>query len=361
MQVVDVDSNKTTGEPARGIDGPNDRLPSIGVLGVGGYVPDRVRTNEEVAASAGVSAQWIVDRTGVHRRHVAEPGQAASDLATAAVHRALSSASLGPDDLDLIVLATSTPDELGPSTACRVQAQLKASHAVAFDVAAACSGWLFATSVAVNWLRAEEPERIAAVVGVEAYSHFLNGTDRATASLFGDGAGATILGPVEPGSGFARIELGSDGRRAGDVLIPAGGSRHPATAETVSSGKHLIHMDGKAVADFILDVFPKLAHEALERSGLAANRSAAVIAHQPNPLLLQKACSQAGLDTERLVIVGDNVGNIGAGSVPYALAAAHTDGRLHPGDHILIVGFGAGLTWGSTVLTWGIDGPARQR
>ncbi|MFJ1455261.1 3-oxoacyl-ACP synthase III family protein [Nocardia sp. N2S4-5] len=336
------------------------QVKDIGVLGVGGFVPDRVRTNEEVAARAGVNAQWIAERTGVRRRHVAEPGQAASDLAVAAVRRALSAAGYGPDDLDLLVLATSTPDELGPSTACRVQAQLKASRAVAFDVSAACSGWLFGTSVAVNWLRAEGPGCLAAVVGVEAYSHFLNDTDRATASLFGDGAGATILGSVAPGAGFSRIELGSDGRHAGDVLIPAGGSRRPATAETLRNGQHLIHMDGKAVRDFILEIFPKLAHEALERSGLDASRIDAVVAHQPNPLLLRHACSQAGLDTDRLVIVGDDVGNIGAGSVPYALAAADADGRLHPGDRILIVGFGAGLTWGSTVLTWGTGEPERQ-
>ncbi|GAB2703704.1 3-oxoacyl-ACP synthase III family protein [Nocardia thraciensis] len=357
----DIDAQRTTNTPIRRYDGLNDSHDDIGVLGVGGFVPDRVRTNEEVAARAGVSARWIAERTGVRRRHVAEPGQAASDLARAAVGRALSAARLGPDDLDLLVLATSTPDELGPSTACRVQAQLNASRAVAFDVSAACSGWLFGTRVAVDWLRAEGQGSVAAVVGVEAYSHFLNASDRATASLFGDGAGATILGSVAPGSGFGRIELGSDGRHAGDVLIPAGGSRHPATAETVSGGQHSIHMDGRAVREFILEVFPKLAHEALERSGLAASEIDVVVAHQPNPLLLQQACSQAGLDTDRLVIIGDDVGNIGAASVPYALAAAEADGRLSLGDRILIVGFGAGLTWGSTVLTWGVDGQEQQR
>ena len=218
---------------------------------------------------------------------------------------------------------------------------------------AACTGWLFGTRVAVDRLRAGSGEQYAAVVGVEVYSRFLDGADRATAVLFGDGAGATILGRVPPGKGFCEIGLGSDGQRADDVLIPAGGSRLPASVATVRKGAHLISMDGGAVRDFILETFPKLANDALQRSGLRADQINAIIAHQPNPLLLRRACAEAGFDTDRLVIVGDEVGNIGAGSVPYGLAKAASDARLRPGDRVLIVGFGAGMTWGSTVLTWG--------
>ncbi|MEV6560912.1 ketoacyl-ACP synthase III [Nocardia sp. NPDC051756] len=328
---------------------------AIGVLGAGGFVPQRVRTNAEVAELAGVTPQWIVERTGIQERHVSGGDQSASDLAAAAVRNALAAAGLGAGDLDLIIVTTSTPDELGPSTACRVQALLQAHQAVAFDVSAACTGWLFGTRVAVDYLRGDTGARCAVVVGVEAYSHFLDPADRATAVLFGDGAGATILGPVAAGTGFGQIELGSDGDHAGDVLIPAGGSRHPASTDTVTRGQHRIHMDGKAVRDFILDIFPKAAASALRRSGLTADQIDVIVTHQPNPVLLRKACADAGFDVERLIIVGDLVGNIGAGSVPYALAKAHSDGRLHAGDRILIVGFGAGVTWGSTVLTWGID------
>lgn len=330
--------------------------PGIGVLGTGAYVPDAVRTNEEVAERAGVPPEWIAERTGVLRRHVAAPGQASSDLAAHAVRAALRDAGLEPGDLDLLILATSTPDELGPSTACRVQAALGAENAVAFDVSAACAGWLFGARVACDWLRAEPRGRRAAVVGVETYSRFLDTGDRATGVLFADGAGAAILGRVPGGHGFGPITLGSDGTRAGDVLIPGGGSRFPACRETLERGLHLIHMDGRAVRKFILEIFPLAAAEALRRSGLTRDDIALVVTHQPNPVLLRQACAEAGFDPARLVIVADRVGNIGAGSLPYALADAHRQGRLSPGDRVLVVAFGAGLTWGSGVLTWSADG-----
>ncbi|WP_194837699.1 3-oxoacyl-ACP synthase III family protein [Nocardia sp. XZ_19_369] len=327
---------------------------AIGVLGAGGFVPPQVRTNEEVADDlTGVTPEWIVERTGIYQRHVSSDGQSASDLAVEAVRNALDAAGLDAGDLDLIIVTTSTPDELGPSTACRVQALLQAHQAVAFDVSAACTGWLFGTRVAVDYLCAGTGARCAVVVGVEAYSHFLDSEDRATAVLFGDGAGATILGPVPAGTGFSPIELGSDGDHAGDVLIPAGGSKRPASPDTLEQGQHVIHMDGRAVRDFILEIFPKAAATALRGAGLTADQIDVIVTHQPNPVLLRTACAEAGFDVDRLVIVGDMVGNIGAGSVPYALAKASAEGQLHAGDRILIVGFGAGVTWGSTVLTWG--------
>lgn len=327
---------------------------AIGVLGTGGYVPDGIRSNEEVAAAAGVTPEWILQRTGIRCRHVAGPGQAASELAAAAIRKALASAGLTPDDLDLLVLATSTPDELGPSTACRVQALLGAANAVALDVSAACAGWLFGVRVAQDWLRAGTGERYAAVVGVEVYSRFLNGGDRSTAVLFGDGAGAAVLGPVPEGFGLGTIVLGSDGRHAGEVLIPGGGGRLPASHDTVGRGLHLIHMDGRAVREFILEIFPAATTSALRRADLSPDDISVVLAHQPNPVLLRHACAEAGLDPSRLVIVSDQIGNIGAGSLPYALAAAHAEGRLGHGEHALIVGFGAGVTWGSGVLRWSV-------
>ncbi|WP_413562950.1 3-oxoacyl-ACP synthase III family protein [Catenulispora pinistramenti] len=335
----------------------------LGVIGTGTYLPALVRTNDDIAAAAGVSAQWIGERTGIHTRHFAGPEQAASDLAAAAVRHAAADAGIDVRDISLLICATSTPDELGPSTACRVQALLGAGNAVALDVSAACSGWLFGVKVAHDWLRNDRlhDDRpptgrrpgYAAVVGVEAYSKFIDPADRGTAVLFADGAAATVLGPVEDRHGFSAFEFGSDGTLADRVLIPAGGSRDPASPATVEGGGHRIHMDGRAVSRFIADTFPRLVKDALDRNGLTIADIDCLICHQPNPVLVRRIGRDAGIPDDRLVIVGDGVGNIGAASAPYALAKAVTLRPLNPGDRVLITVFGAGLTWGSALLTWG--------
>ncbi|WP_430479493.1 3-oxoacyl-ACP synthase III family protein [Streptomyces sp. P11-1] len=324
----------------------------IGVLGLGTHLPAGVRGNEEVARDAGVTAQWIGERTGVLTRHVAGPDEAASDLAAHAVRSAVEAAGIGIADVGLLVCATSTPDELGPSTACRVQALVGAHRAVALDVGAACSGWLFAAKVAYDWLRGSERDGYAVVVGVEAYSKFLDPTDRGTSVLFADGAAATVLGPVAEGHGFADFRLGSDGTQAGLVLIPGGGSRLPAAPATLAAGSHRIHMDGRSVSRFITDVLPRLITEALDRAGLGVADIACFVCHQPNPVLLRRLGGELGIPPERLVVVGDEVGNIGAASAAYALAAAAARHGLRPGDRVLLTVFGAGMTWGSALLTW---------
>ena len=325
----------------------------LGVLGTGSYLPELIRANDDVARAAGVTADWILRRTGVRTRHVAAPGQAASDLAAAAVRAAVAAAGIGIADLGLLVCASSTPDELGPSTACRVQALTGAAGAVALDVSAACSGWLFATKVAHDWLAADRSVRYAAVVGVEAYSKFLDPADRATAVLFGDGAAAAVLGPVTAPHGFTDFAFGSDGTLADLVLIPAGGSRRPADPATLQDGGHRIRMDGRAVGAFIAEVFPRLVRETLERNRLRPEDVDCLIAHQPNPVLLRRLGEQLGFADDRMVIVGDRVGNIGAASAPHALATAAAEDRLRPGDRVLITVFGAGMTWGSALLVWG--------
>lgn len=324
----------------------------IGVLGLGGYLPPRIRDNSEVARHAGVSPDWISERTGVHARHVAAPGQAASDLATAAVHAATEAAGIEPGDLSLLICATSTPDELGPATACRIQAALGAHSAVALDVSAACSGWLFGTKVAHDWLAGAARPGYAAVVGVEAYSKFLDPTDRATSVLFADGAAATVLGPVPDPYGFTDFALGSDGTRADYVLIPAGGSRMPADTGTLRGGAHRIRMDGRAVSHFMDDIFPRIVADALERNGLTVEDIACLACHQPNPAALRRLAARVGVPADRLVVIGDRVGNIGAASTPYALATAAAHDLLHPGDRVLLTVFGAGMTWGTALLHW---------
>ncbi|MFF7445922.1 MULTISPECIES: beta-ketoacyl-ACP synthase 3 [unclassified Streptomyces] len=329
----------------------------IGVLGMGTHLPPTVRTNAEVARGAGVTAEWISERTGVLKRHVAGPDEAASDLAAHAVRSAAEAAGVDLADIGLLVCGTSTPDELGPSTACRIQTAVGAGNAVALDVAAACSGWLFAAKVAHDWLRGSPEIRYAAVVGVEAYSKFLDPADRGTAVLFADGAAAAILGPVPDDQGFTHFSLGSDGALADRVLIPAGGSRLPASAATLTGNGHRIHMDGRTISRFITDVFPRLITDALERGGLGIQDIDCVVAHQPNPVLLRRIGADLGIPADRLVVVGDEVGNIGAASAPYALARAAGQ-RLRAGDRVLLAVFGAGMTWGSALLTWS-GAPAR--
>ncbi|MEU3400100.1 3-oxoacyl-ACP synthase III family protein [Streptomyces filamentosus] len=324
----------------------------VGVLGMGTHLPPTVRTNTEVAEGAGVTAQWISERTGVLRRHVAGPHEAASDLAAQAVRSAAEAAGIDAADIGLLICGTSTPDELGPSTACRIQTLVGASGAVALDVSAACSGWLFAAKVAHDWLRGTDEIRYAAVVGVEVYSKFLDPADRGTAVLFADGAAAAVLGPVPASQGFTHFSLGSDGTLADRVLIPAGGSRFPASAATLADRAHCIRMDGRTIGRFITDVFPRLITDALDRSGLGIQDVDCVVAHQPNPVLLRRIGADLGIPADRLVVVGDEVGNIGAASTPYALARAAARGRLRPGDRVLLAVFGAGMTWGSALLTW---------
>ncbi|MEY9988282.1 3-oxoacyl-(acyl-carrier-protein) synthase III [Streptomyces sp. V4I8] len=326
---------------------------AIGVLGMGTYLPAHCRSNEEVAAlAAGVTAPWIARRTGVLSRHIAAPHEASSDLAAIAVRRALAVAGLEADQIDLIVVGTGTPDEVGSATACRVQALTGASRAVALDVSAACAGWVFGARVARDWLLADTSARYAVVVGVEVFSRFLSPRDRSTLVLFGDGAAAAVLGPVPADGGFRDFCLGSDGTGADLVLIPAGGSRHPASISTVEDGGHTVQMRGQHITSYVSSAFPRVVSEVLARNNLGVKDIDVYANHQPNPVLLTNLAEQAGLPIDRLIIVGDKVGNIGAASAPYALAAAAARSRLKPGSRVLITAYGAGLTWAGALLTW---------
>ncbi|TDD67145.1 3-oxoacyl-ACP synthase III family protein [Actinomadura rubrisoli] len=327
--------------------------PGWAIAGTGSYLPGRPVASDELSRSLGLDPSWIEGRTGIRHRHVAGDGQAASDLAAAAARRALDDAGLDPGDLGLIVLGTSTPDELGPSTACRVQALLEARHAAAFDVAAACTGFVYGLQAAVGWLctqRGSSP--YALVIGVEVYSRFLNSGDRATAALFGDGAAAAVIGPAPRPYGIGPVTLGSDGTRAGDVLIPAGGSRAPASLDTLAGLGHTIHMDARAARDFITGILPRLVAEASAAAGIKPADLALVVPHQPNPRLVASLAGEAGLEPGQLAIAGQDVGNIGAASLPYALDAALRTRGVQAGELVLLAGFGAGLTWGHTLITW---------
>ncbi|PRY59847.1 3-oxoacyl-ACP synthase III family protein [Glycomyces artemisiae] len=322
-----------------------------GLLGTGAYAPARAAGNAELAAALDIDPQRILDSTGIRERRRADATEAASDLAARAAEAALEQAGCDAADLDLLVVGTSTPDELGPATACRVQALLGARRAVAFDIGAACSGYLFGLKVARDWLAGAGRGR-ALVVGAEVYSRFLDPADRATAVLFGDGAGASVVGPVPAGTGIESVRLGADGTRAGSVLIPAGGSRRPADPGTVREGAHRIRMDAPAIRRAFPELFDLAIGEILAAHGLKLDDIDLVVPHQPNPRTLRRYAEHAGIPQDRLAVIGEHLGNIGAASIPAALAAAEADGRLKDGDRVLLAAVGAGLTWGSALITW---------
>lgn len=318
-----------------------------GIIGSGAYAPAHVIDNTEAAAALAIAPQWILDATGISERRRAAPEEAASDLAANAAREALQTTGLGIDDIGLIVVGTSTPDELGPSTACRVQALLGARRAVALDVGAACAGYLFGLGVARDWLAARGDTGYALVIGVEVYTRFLDPRDRATAAIFGDGAGASIVGPVPDGEGIRSAHFGTDGTRADAVLIPGGGSRRPTDP---TAGR--IRMDAKAIRKAFPEIFGMMLTQTLAEHRLSIDDIDLVIPHQPNPRTLRMFAEATGIPIDRIVIIGDRLGNIGAGSIPTALTAAAADGRLKPGQRVLLMAMGAGLTWGAILIHW---------
>ncbi|MFE7114376.1 3-oxoacyl-ACP synthase III family protein [Streptomyces sp. NPDC057654] len=324
--------------------------PRLGILGMGTCLPTGVRTNEDVARAAGVTPEWITQRTGVRNRHLARPGEAASDLGSTALKAALAAASVAPEQIALLITATSTPDEVVPSTACRIQANTRCRGAAAFDVGAACSGWVFAAKLACDWLRASGSAQYAAVVAVDLYSKYIDPAERKTASLFSDGAAAAVIGPAA--HGFDDFQLFSDGALAEHFVIPAGGSRMPPTEETIRAGSHHVRMNGRGLTAFMNTVFPQTIDLMLARGSLTLDDIALVVAHQPNPVLLSSLGEACGIPPEKLHITGNAVGNLGVASAPYTLADAASQGLIRRGDRLLMGVFGAGATWAGTMLTW---------
>jgi 3-oxoacyl-[acyl-carrier-protein] synthase-3 len=323
----------------------------IGVLGTGSYLPARVCTNDEVASRFDIGGEWITEKTGITERRVAAPDQATSDLAVQAGQRALDAAGLRPEDLDLLVVATSTPDSSQPATACLVQAQLGAGCA-AFDINAVCTGFVYATAVAAATLRGAPALRYALVIGADMFSRILDPDDRATSVLFGDGAGAAVLGPVPNGYGIIASDLGADGTQHDLVKVPAGGSRTPACTATIANGDHHFKMYGRGVRDFVWQRVPDCIHAALQASDLSIAELDLVVPHQANGRLVNDCLSSLDLRPDQVHYTLERYGNTGAASVAITLDDAVHAGRVQDLDNILLLGFGGGMTWGSVVLRW---------
>ncbi len=314
------------------------------IAGTGRYLPARVVTNDEIAQRVATSDEWIRTRTGIAQRHIAAEGEQTSDLALAAAREALAAASIAPADVDLIIVATTTPDMIFPSTACLLQAKLGARGGPAFDVQAVCSGFVYALAVADKMV-ASGAVRNALVVGAEIYSRILDWSDRGTCVLFGDGAGAVVLVP-SPEPGILSTHLHADGHYSGILCVP-GQVRNGSVA-----GTPFVHMDGQGVFKFAVRVLAEVANEALSANRMTATDIDWLIPHQANLRIMDATAKKLGLPAERVVSTVDAHANTSAASIPLALDVAVRDGRIRSGQHLMLLAVGGGFTWGSVLLRW---------
>jgi 3-oxoacyl-(acyl-carrier-protein) synthase III len=325
--------------------------PAIGILGTGSYLPARVVTNAEIAGRAGVDAEWIERKTGIVERRRAAPDEATSDLAAVAAGRALTAAGVSAGHVDYIVLATSTPDHPQPATASIVQSLLGASSAAAVDVNAVCSGFVYAMAMAEGLIMTGGGSRRALVIGADIYSRILDYDDRRTAILFGDGAGAVVLGPVADGSGLMTTSLRSYGEDQHLIGVPAGGSRLPASADTVRNRDHFFQMDGRGVRGFVSAHVPGAVSAMVQRL-TPRDRPRHLVLHQANGVMLRDLYRTLDLPDAELHLTVDRYGNTGAASIPITLDAASGAGRLAEGEVVLFAGFGGGMNLGLSLCRW---------
>lgn len=327
------------------------QLHPVGIIGTGKYVPERILTNKELETMVETNDEWIVTRTGMRERRIASPEQATSDLAYEASLKAISAAGLTAEDIDLIIVATITPDMFFPSTACLVQEKLGAKRAAAFDLSAACSGFIYGLATASGMIATGMYKHVL-VIGAECLSRITDYTDRNTCILFGDGAGAVVLGRVPEGRGFKSFELGADGGGGELLRVCGGGSRMPSSAESIEGKQHFIYMAGNEVYKFAVRIMGNAAEEALRKAGVDKSEIDLLVPHQANIRIIQSALNRLDLPQEKCMINLDKYGNVSAASIPIALAEAVEQNRVNEGDRIVLVGFGGGLTWGASVLVW---------
>ncbi|MFZ4765836.1 MAG: beta-ketoacyl-ACP synthase III [Roseimicrobium sp.] len=324
------------------------------ILGTGSYMPARVMTNEELSKIVDTSDEWITTRTGIKERRIAAENETTSDMATAAARRALQMAGVAPEELDLIVVATVTPDMFFPSTACFVQSKLGAVNAIGFDISAACSGFLYALQTVRHYLNAG-PRTTALVIGAEKLSSLINWQDRNTCVLFGDGAGAAVVRrddrPDAPGRVLSTV-MGSDGNLASLLNVPGGAAACPITPENVHLRPNTIHMEGRETFKHAVTRMLEASQEALRLSGHRADDIKLVIPHQANLRIISAIAERLGVPEERTFINLDRYGNTSAATIPVALDEANRAGRLQRGDVLLLVAFGGGFTWASSVVEW---------
>jgi len=330
------------------------------ITGWGMAVPERVLTNHELAQMVDTSDEWIRSRTGIGERHIAAPNESTATLAVEAAIKALTVANLAPDQVELIIVASATPEHIFPATACLVQDRIGAVKAGAFDLSAACSGFVYGLNMAAQAIRTGSMNN-ALVIGAETLSKFTDWEDRNTCVLFGDGSGAFVLqGSDEPG-GILSAVLRSDGSGGDLLIVPAGGSHLPASTETVKNRQHLIQMNGREVFRFATRVMAQATREAVQAAQLTMDDIKFVVPHQANKRIIENAANQLEISLERCLINLERYGNTSTASIPIAICEAAEDGRIQPGDRLVMVAFGAGLTWASLVAQWSGPFPTKHK
>lgn len=325
----------------------------VGILGTGSYLPESIVDNTEIASRTHVDREWILEKTGISERRYAGPDQATSDLATLAGRQALASAGIDASELDVIILASGTVDQPSPATACFVQANLGADRAIAFDVMAVCAGFLYGVSLAHDMLTADPARKYALIIGAEAYSRFLNYEERGISSILGDGAGAVVVGRTDTG-GILATQLGSDGTLAHLGGIAAGGSRRPATAETLAAGQHYVTMQGRQIRELVAGMLPDVVSGLIDPIGAKLSDVDLVVPHQANGNMLQEWVDILDLDPRATHETVGKYGNTGAASIPVTLDDAVQAGRISRGDRVLFLSFGAGVAWAGALVEWSL-------
>lgn len=327
-------------------------MTNVGILAVSHYVPEKILSNKELEKTLETTDEWIRSRTGIEERRVASEEETTASLATVASRRVLEKAGLEPEQLDLIIVATMTPDSILPAIACRVQAALGAKKAGAFDVSIACSGYAYALAMGCGYVSSGMAKRVL-VVGADVMTRVMDWTNRGTCVLFGDGAGACLLGEVEEGYGLIAQELGSDGGGAEHLMIPAGAGAKPPGSDGLEQQDFTLQMNGREVFKFAVQVMGNAAVAAAEKAGISADDIDLFIPHQANNRIIESAAKRLGLPMERVFVNVHKYGNTSCASIPLALSEAVEQDRVKPGELLLLVGFGGGLAWGALVFRWG--------
>lgn len=327
-------------------------LRPVGITGVGMAVPEKVVTNADLEKIVDTSDEWIRTRTGIRERRISEPHEATSDYAIKAARKAMEMAGVTPDQIDLIIVGTVTPDMVFPSTACIVQDAIGAKNAAAFDLGAACPGFIYGLAMGQQTV-ASGMYNCVLVIGAELLSRMLDWNDRATCVLFGDAAGAAVLQPVSEGKGILASVLGSEGAGGQHLYIPGGGSRCPSSPESLATGQHFIKMNGAEVYKFAVRVMNQATEQVLEKAGLTTKDLDLLVPHQANTRIIDAAMKRLELGPEKVMVNLDRYGNTSSASIPVALTEAVESGRVKDGDLLVLTSFGAGLVWGSVALRWG--------